>query len=96
MQWGCLKVQYSMELQLKSYVFLLTPFESAFLHESCDKIWLSSNLRLHRCGILWHFQEKAELRKMQVVVSAAATAFSKDIKEVRKHLREAGQLSSTQ
>ena len=26
---------------------------------------------------------------MQVVVSAAATSFSKDIKEVRKHLREA-------
>ena len=40
--------------------------------------------------VLWRFQEKAELRKMQVVVSAAATAFSKDIKEVRKHLREAG------
>lgn len=33
-------------------------------------------------------EEKAELRKMQVVVSAAATSFSKDIKEVRKHLRE--------
>ena len=40
--------------------------------------------------VLWRFQEKAELRKMQVVVSAAATAFSKDIKEVRNHLREAG------
>lgn len=33
-------------------------------------------------------EEKAELRKMQVVVSAAATTFSKDIKEVRKCLGE--------
>eukprot|EP00437_Effrenium_voratum_P016629 CAMPEP_0181458826 /NCGR_PEP_ID=MMETSP1110-20121109/32510_1 /TAXON_ID=174948 /ORGANISM="Symbiodinium sp., Strain CCMP421" /LENGTH=387 /DNA_ID=CAMNT_0023583327 /DNA_START=69 /DNA_END=1233 /DNA_ORIENTATION=- len=33
-------------------------------------------------------EEKAELRKMQVVVSAAGTAFSTEIKDLKKHLRE--------
>lgn len=33
-------------------------------------------------------EEKAEMKKMQVIVSAAATTFSKEIKEVRKHIRE--------
>lgn len=33
-------------------------------------------------------EEKAEMRKMQVIVTAAATTFSKEIKEVRKHIKE--------
>ncbi|CAE7660621.1 unnamed protein product, partial [Symbiodinium microadriaticum] len=33
-------------------------------------------------------EEKAELKKMQVVVSAAGTAFSKEIRDMKRHLRE--------
>jgi len=35
-------------------------------------------------------EEKAELKKMQVVVSAAGTAFSKEIRDMKRHLREVG------
>ncbi|CAE8653536.1 unnamed protein product [Polarella glacialis] len=33
-------------------------------------------------------EERAELRKIQAVVGAAGTAFSKDLREVRRHIRE--------